>query len=127
MLYLNRTKEEAEELREKCGGIVVKEKELNVEGIDVVINATPLGMYPKIDEIPIPPELLHKHQTVFDLVYNPVQTKLLKLAKKKGAKTVSGLEMFAVQGLRQIELWTGKKIIKKSLVERVKRNLSETL
>ena len=84
-------------------------------------------MYPKIDEMPIPPELLHKHQVVFDLVYNPVDTKLLKLAKKEGSKTISGLEMFTVQGLRQIELWTGKKIIKKSSVERVKKNLLTTL
>ena len=146
LLYLNRTKEKAEELRKRFGGIVLspestppqssplkrgggkrKEGRLSPKGIDIIINATPLGMYPKIDEIPILPELLDTHQTVFDLVYNPVQTKLLKLAKKKGAKIISGLDMFAVQGLRQIELWTGKKIIEKKLVERVKKEILNDL
>ncbi|MEK7169952.1 MAG: shikimate dehydrogenase [Patescibacteria group bacterium] len=123
LLYLNRTEKKAVALQKKFGGIVVRKNELKAEGIDLIINATPVGMYPKIADIPIPPGLLDKHQTVFDLVYNPVETKLLKLAKKKGAKAISGLDMFAVQGLRQIELWTGKRIVTKSLVERVKRNI----
>ncbi|MSU56465.1 MAG: shikimate dehydrogenase [Candidatus Taylorbacteria bacterium] len=148
LLYLNRTEKHAEELQKRFGGIVLSFEDtttpprrlgtppqlrrggtgrLSPQGIDVIINATPVGMYPKIDDVPIPEELLDKHQAVFDLVYNPVDTKLLKLARKKGAKIISGLDMFAVQGLRQIELWTGKKIITKSLVEKVKNNLLKTL
>ena len=123
LLYLNRTPQKAKKLQKMFGGLLVREGELREEGIDVIINATPLGMYPETSAIPIPEKLLHKHQTVFDLVYNPVETKLLKLAKKKGAQTISGLEMFAVQGLRQIELSTGKKIINGTVVERVKRNI----
>lgn len=143
LLYLNRTKEKAKELRKVFGGTVLPplspllrkparrltggEGRLRPLGIDVIINATPIGMYPNTDDMLISPELLDRHQTVFDIVYNPVETKLLKLAKKRGARVVSGLNMFAVQGLRQIELWTGKKIIEKKLVERVKRNLRKTL
>ena len=141
LLYLNRTVEKAEELQKMFWGVVIKNTplnppskeggrkipKLNAKGIDVIINATPVGMYPKIDEVPIPEELLDTHQTVFDLVYNPIDTKLLKLAKKKGAKTVSGLDMFAVQGLRQIELWTGKKVITPKMVERVKKNIRNDL
>lgn len=127
LLYLNRTREKAEELQKKFGGIVVRGNELRGEGVDSIINATPVGMFPDSDDIPIPVVLLHRHQVVFDLVYNPVKTTLLKLAEKKGAKTISGLDMFAVQGLRQIELWTGKRMITNSLVEKVKRNILNEL
>lgn len=127
LLYMNRTAKHAEELRRSFGGLVVGENAISPEGIDVIINATPVGMYPKADDTPVPDALLRKGQTVFDLVYNPMDTKLLKQAKKKGATTISGLDMFVVQGLRQIELWTGKKIIEKKLVERVKRNILNDL
>ena len=72
---------------------------------------------------PLPKNLLRKDQTVFDLVYNPLETRLLKEAKNKGAKTISGLEMFVAQGLRQIELWTGRKIIRPSLVKKLRKLL----
>ena len=72
-MYLNRT--------EESGGVTENSEDSQEEraegrGIDLIINATPVGMYPKIADIPIPPGLLDKHQTVFDLVYNPVETKL---------------------------------------------------
>jgi len=127
LLYMNRTAKKAQALRKRFGGEVCSEQALNAEAIDVIINATPLGMHPDEKRIPIPERLLRKGQTVFDLVYNPPQTKLLVLAKRRGARTVSGLDMFAVQGLRQIELWTGKKIITTKLVETVKRNLLKSL
>ncbi|PIQ69090.1 MAG: shikimate dehydrogenase [Candidatus Taylorbacteria bacterium CG11_big_fil_rev_8_21_14_0_20_46_11] len=127
LLYMNRTVKHAEELRKVFGGFIVTSDSLSPEGVDVIINATPVGMYPKVNDTPVPEALLRKGQTVFDLVYNPMDTKLLKQAKKKGARVVSGLDMFVVQGLRQIELWTGKKIIEKKLVERVKRNILNDL
>ena len=78
--------------------------------IALIINATPLGMYPHIKALPIPPESICKGQYIFDFVYNPINTKLIGEAQKRGAKTISGLEMFVGQALKQIELYSGRKI-----------------
>jgi shikimate dehydrogenase len=74
---------------------------------DVVINATSLGMYPRDRETPIPKELLKEGMIVMDIVYEPLETKLLCEAKKKGCLTIDGLEMLVRQGVAQFEIWTG--------------------
>ena len=123
LMYLNRDPEEALRLKKMFGGRLVSRKELTPERIDVIINATPVGMKPKTSGIPIAPVLITSRHTVFDLVYNPIETRLLKTAKAKGAIPISGLDMFVVQGLRQIELSTRKKIISPPLVDRIKKSL----
>jgi shikimate dehydrogenase len=75
---------------------------------DVVINATSLGMVPRDGETPIPKKLLKEGMMVMDIVYQPLQTRLLREAKEKGCLTVDGLEMFIRQGVAQIEIWTGR-------------------
>lgn len=127
LLYLNRTRSRAEALRKRFGGKVVSLREISPQKIALIVNATPIGMYPKVNVLPIPKAYIRGTHTVFDLIYNPKDTKLLMVSRKKGAKAVSGLDMFAVQGLRQIELWTGKKLVTQRLVERVKKNLVKTL
>jgi 3-dehydroquinate dehydratase/shikimate dehydrogenase len=67
-------------------------------------------MHPKINETPILKKLLRKNMTVFDTVYNPAETLLLKQAKETGAKTVSGLDMFINQAAEQFKLFTGRTI-----------------
>lgn len=124
ILYLNRTKEKALEMQKNFGGRVVKPEELKANDIDVIINATPLGMFPKISKLSVPDKLIGKHQTIFDLVYNPRETKLLKVAKSKHASIISGIDMFVAQGVRQIELWTGKDILNTKLVSRLKKELN---
>ena len=76
-------------------------------GADIVINCTPVGMFPDIAASPIPAKLLQSHHVVFDLVYNPFETRLLSDARRAGAATVSGIEMFLNQAALQFELWTG--------------------
>ena len=76
---------------------------------DVVINTTSLGMVPQERETPIPKKLLRKGMVVMDIVYEPLQTKLLREAKEKGCLTINGLEMFVRQGAAQFEIWTGRK------------------
>jgi len=76
---------------------------------DVVINTTSLGMVPQERETPIPKKLLRKGMVVMDIVYEPLQTKLLREAKEKGCLTINGLEMFIRQGATQFEIWTGRK------------------
>lgn len=72
---------------------------------DLLINTTPVGMAPLIEHSPLPADTL-QFKYVFDMVYNPLETRLLKLAKDQGCQTISGLEMFIGQAARQFELWT---------------------
>jgi len=76
---------------------------------DVVINATSLGMVPRERETPLPKKLLRKGMMVMDIVYEPLQTKLLREAKEKGCLTINGLEMLVRQGVAQCMIWTGKR------------------
>ena len=75
---------------------------------DLLINTTPVGMYPKSDASPVPRELLEKQPAVFDIVYNPRKTKLLRDALQAGCTVVSGIEMFLNQAAVQFTLWTGQ-------------------
>jgi len=72
----------------------------------LLINCTSIGMYPNVDVTPIPQEYLKKGMAVFDTVYNPAKTLLLKEAKRKRAKTIDGISMFVNQGMAQFRLFT---------------------
>jgi 3-dehydroquinate dehydratase/shikimate dehydrogenase len=74
---------------------------------DILINATPCGMTGHAHPLPLQPEEW-RARLVFDLVYNPLETPLLKLAKERGSAVIQGVEMFIQQGARQFEIWTGK-------------------
>ncbi len=81
--------------------------EIGTENPELVINATPVGMWPQADETPLDVSGLDPGTVVLDMVYNPLQTRLLTLAQDRGLTTVSGLEVFLDQAARQFELWTG--------------------
>lgn len=112
-LYLfNRTPRKAMSLAKLFKGTVVKN--ITDVVIDIIINTTPIGMKsskpnPQKQQSPLPHYSFNKNQVVFDMIYNPTHTPLLKRAKKMGARTISGIEMFNAQGRRQIELWLEKK------------------
>ncbi len=74
----------------------------------VLIHCTPVGMSPKADTTCIPSSLLHADLSVMDIVYNPIETRLLKDAKRAGCKTIPGLEMFLHQAVTQFEIWTNQ-------------------
>lgn len=76
---------------------------------DVVINATPLGSGAHIDQTPATQQQLHGARFVYDLVYNPMETRFLREAREAGCKTLGGLEMLVAQARIQFELWTGRK------------------
>ncbi|MDD5135347.1 MAG: shikimate dehydrogenase, partial [Phycisphaerae bacterium] len=80
----------------------------NVKTLDteIIINCTSVGMHPKTDASPVPAECLKSSMVVFDTIYNPAETLLLKQAKQAGAKTVSGIEMFIGQAAEQFKLFT---------------------
>jgi 3-dehydroquinate dehydratase/shikimate dehydrogenase len=75
---------------------------------EVLINCTPIGMWPQVDESPMPAEALRGCRLVFDLIYNPLQTKLLREATVAGCAALNGLDMFIRQAATQFELWTGQ-------------------
>jgi shikimate dehydrogenase len=74
----------------------------------VLIHCTPVGMSPKTDTTCIPSSFLHGDLSVMDIVYNPLETRLLKDAKRAGCRTIPGLEMFLNQAVTQFELWTNQ-------------------
>jgi len=83
--------------------------ELDLEAFDLLVNATSLGMAPHVTESPWPENLpLRAHWTVFDLVYNPPETRLLARARAAGARVLGGLPMLVHQGALAFQLWTGE-------------------
>ncbi len=74
---------------------------------DVIIHCTPIGMHPKEDATLVPPSLFRPGQVVFDIVYTPLETRLLADARSKGLQTISGVEMFVNQAVLQFERFTG--------------------
>jgi len=75
---------------------------------DVVLNCSPVGMHPDVDASPLPAEMLRKDLVVYDAVYNPAETKLLRDARAAGCRTVAGIDHFLRQAVEQFELWTGQ-------------------
>src|SRR3989344_3381150 len=76
---------------------------------DIIINATPVGMEPNINSSVIPKGFLRKGMVVFDIVYDPLETRLLKEAEKSGCRTISGVEMLLEQAFASFEIFTGRK------------------
>jgi len=75
---------------------------------DILINCTPIGMRPRVEESPMPAESLRGRRLVFDLIYNPLETRLLREARSAGCLTLNGLDMFLRQAATQFELWVGR-------------------
>jgi shikimate dehydrogenase len=85
------------------------ELQKSIEQADLLVNASPIGMYPKVNESPLPENIkLNPKLLVYDLAYNPAETKLLKTAKAAGAKTCSGLGMLVRQGAEAFTIFTGE-------------------
>jgi len=82
--------------------------QLGLADAKLLLQTSPVGMSPNVDATPVPAAFLHSGLTVFDAVYTPRQTRLLKDARAAGAQTVEGLEMFLGQALAQFRLFTGR-------------------
>ncbi|MBU0477544.1 shikimate dehydrogenase [bacterium] len=107
-------------------GFITNEKSLEkrIQDVDILIQCTPVGMHPKTDNTPVPKRLLRDSLAVFDIIYNPLKTRLIRDAEETGCVVVSGIDMFVYQAALQFELWTGKtapiKVMKKVLLENLK-------
>jgi 3-dehydroquinate dehydratase / shikimate dehydrogenase len=104
---MNRTPETAQKLARQAGAKTIKRDAVAKTGFDIIINATPVGMTGNKATPLLGPEDLNC-RLVFDLVYNPLETPLLRMARQKGIAVITGVEMFVQQGARQFEIWTGK-------------------
>jgi shikimate dehydrogenase len=113
-------------------GKKVKALELNKENLtkvigkaDILVNATSVGMRPTADETPVPADRLHPDLIVYDIVYNPMKTRLLREAEAVGASTIGGVDMLVWQGALAFEKWTGRKapaeLMKRETVRLLKR------
>lgn len=110
----------------KVKALELNEKNLkaSLEGADLLVNATSVGMSPDAGQTPVDKKLLKPGLVVFDVVYNPLKTRLLAEAEEAGAKTISGIDMLVWQGALSFELWTGLKppveIMKAAALEALK-------
>lgn len=107
VFVVNRTHETAVKLARQAKAKSLKHELLAKQSFDVIVNSTPCGMKGVKPALPLAENELNAG-LVFDMVYNPMETPLIQLAKKKGLATISGVEMFVQQGARQFEIWTGK-------------------
>jgi len=121
---LNRTLKNAKLIANDfdCGyGSLYDLKNINY---DILVNTTPVGMHPDLDKSPVPLNLVRKGTVVFDIVFNPYKTKILKYAEKKGCVVVPGIEMLVNGNVLQFKLWTGKnapeQFMRKKIMEYLK-------
>ena len=102
----NRTEERAKTLAGEAGIAWGRWKDLAADPYDLLIQTTPVGMHPRVQEVPIPQQWL-RGSLIYDIIYNPAETALLRAARSKGIETLDGVEMFVAQAAAQFELFTG--------------------
>lgn len=123
VFILNRNQVAAQKLARQAKARTIKRVNLKKLEFDVIINATPVGMG-NTRESPLNAEEI-KAKYVFDMVYDPAETRLLKLAKERGAEVIPGSVMFVHQAARQFEIWTGKPAPREDMLRIVTLALAE--
>ena len=104
----NRTAAKAKTLAEEFGCLSTVWANRGAEQCDVLINCTAVGMHPNVNDSPYEQHWLHERMLVFDTVYTPENTLLLKHARMRGCATATGVEMFVRQGAKQFQIFTGQ-------------------
>jgi 3-dehydroquinate dehydratase/shikimate dehydrogenase len=120
----NRTHERAVRLAQELGCDSCALSELGSYQADVLINTTSVGMRPNVEETPAPASILRKNTVVFDAVYNPPETRLIREAKAAGCRTITGIAWFVNQAAAQFELWTGKSAPREVMERVIRKKLS---
>jgi len=121
----NRTSEKGVNVAKKFGVEFVEMSKLENFNFDLIVNATPLGMKGFPEKLPVPEKLLKSKPAVFDMVYNPPETPLIKRAKEHGCLTMNGVDMLVYQGAKAFEIFTGLKapvdVMKKAVVSELEK------
>lgn len=120
---LNRTVEKAKNLAEHFNCDYGSLKDLKNIDYDILINTTSVGMYPEINSSLVPKDLIKKNSVVFDIVFNPFKTKLLKEAENKGCTIIPGFEMLIYGAMLQFKLWTDKNAPEKAMRKKIMEHL----
>ncbi|WP_300673523.1 shikimate dehydrogenase [Desulfoluna sp.] len=107
LLITNRSEDKGNALAEDLGAAFSPLSDVDLGTVDILINATSVGMVPRTDAVPLSLDGLTSRTLVMDIVYNPLETALLSAARAKGCVTVDGTAMFVYQAVSQFELWTG--------------------
>jgi 3-dehydroquinate dehydratase / shikimate dehydrogenase len=120
----NQNKERGEALASELNCRLISSREIAAHTFEVVINCSPVGMTPDVSKTPYLKHLLKPGMVVFDAVYNPLETRLIKDAKEAGCITIPGVELFVNQAAEQFEKWTGegapKEVMRKVVVDKLK-------
>jgi shikimate dehydrogenase len=130
LVILNRTRIRAVRLARELAilgsevegrGLTLKSLERCLNDSDILINTSSVGMYPNVNGSPVPKEFIRKDLVVFDIVYNPLETSLLRYARSVGAKSVNGVGMLVNQGAIGFKMWTGyeapRNVMRKAVIE----------
>jgi shikimate dehydrogenase len=104
--------------RRKRGEHIINYDALREKSGDLIVNTTPVGMYPKIDESPVSKEVIKNFKYAVDLIYNPFETKFLELAKAENLITTNGLYMLVGQAVKAEEIWQNK-VISDELINKI--------
>jgi 3-dehydroquinate dehydratase/shikimate dehydrogenase len=120
----NRTEPRARALADSLKCIAINWTLRHEVKADLVVNCTPIGMHPNLNESPMEKRHLRPGSMVFDTVYNPEQTLLIKEAREQGCRTVTGVEMFVRQAAMQFEFFTGTDAPVESMRETMRRAIS---
>lgn len=106
LALVGRNPDRVRALAKACGAEALSREQIGSRRFDVLIHATPLGMFPNVNGCFFPDRI--PAEIVFDMVYNPVETVLIRRAREQGKQVICGLEMFQEQAARQFEIWTGQ-------------------
>jgi shikimate dehydrogenase len=124
-MVVNRTLEKAEnaaDLAGEAGGVGTLE---DISGADLVVNATSIGMKDSQVDIPCSVDLLHPSQLIVDLIYHPLETRWISLAKQKGIDSHNGVSMLLFQAAEAFTLWTGEEapisIMQEAITQELKK------
>jgi 3-dehydroquinate dehydratase / shikimate dehydrogenase len=120
----SRNSESAERLARELGGRAVAWEERHSVQPSILVNCTPIGMFPEMDVTPFRKENLDQRTLVFDTVYNPEQTLLIRQAKSIGCPVITGLSMFVRQAAYQYRLFTGKEPPIEAMTKALRRAIS---
>ena len=125
LIISNRTAEKGKALADLLGCTFIPLAEVAGVSADVLINTTSVGMEPDNEGIMVPPSMLSAFSVVMDIVYAPLETRLLREAKAAGCQTIDGLAMLLYQGAAQFQIWTGEEapraIMRSALEEELAR------
>lgn len=110
---------------QKLNGNMISYEELaDKKDGDVLVNCTPVGMYPNIDASPVPATVASLYPAVVDLIYNPKTTRILQYAQQQGAKTLNGMYMLVAQAIGSEEIWLNRSI-ENAVIEEIAKEMEK--